>query len=199
MLEDDEVERYSMIDKSESSKGRWIHAIKEWISSLEKDGYKLFSMSITYKTSRELNHSQKFLSEIFKNLYWHQLLPKKIFKNKKWIKKSKGDQPVVLLFVEEHQEKGVKTYNPKMMGGFEYDFPERLHHHAILAVRPEHESVMKSLCFENSLREFSPWVLTSDIQSADLGWIDYVAKDLELSSDRYEFYGPEELEKHVID
>ncbi|WP_342129806.1 hypothetical protein [Hydrogenophaga sp. OTU3427] len=181
----------SCLHRVDVRKDQWIRELTRWMAQLENDGYKLFSMSLTYISPKDSDHSPQFLSEIFNNLYWHQLLPKKIFMNKKWLKKRKGDQPILLLFVERHQEKGIKTYNPTMAGGFQYSFPDRLHHHAIVAVRQEHESAMGSLCAKDSLREFSPWVLTSDVQPADLGWIEYAAKDKDLSSDDYEIYGPE--------
>ena len=201
MFEDSKSERFEkllVVSNDESKKGRWVEGLTNWMSELESSGYKLFSMSITYKTSGDFDHNPRFLSQTFKDLYWHHLLPESIFKNRKWLKKHKSDQPILLLFYEEHQEKGVKTYNPMKVGGFEYVFPERLHHHAILAIRPEHESEMMSLCCENSLRQFSPWVLTSNIKPADLGWVAYAVKDLKLSSDNYEVYGPEGLMSAAI-
>jgi hypothetical protein len=180
------------VDPIESSRKKWIHGLTSWMNDVENHGYKLFSMSITYKNG-DFDHSPRFLCDIFKDMYWHGLLPMTIFNNKKWLKKHKEDQPYLFLFTEEHQERGIKTYNPKMDGGFEYVFPERFHHHAIIAVRPEHEFAKKSLCIENSLRQYSPWILTSDVKPADLGWVGYITKDLNLSSDAYEFYGPEKL------
>lgn len=193
-----EVETLVEVGCGESKNSKWVEGITTWMNKLENDGYKLFAMSITYKAKKEFDHDAKFLNEIFWNLYWHHLLPEKIFKNKKWIRKYKADQPILLLFSEEHQEKAVKTYSPRTTGGVEYIFPERLHHHAIVAVRSEHEAAMKSLCFENSLRQFSQWVLTSVIKPADLGWIGYAAKDLRLSLDDYQVYGPEGVQSIAV-
>lgn len=153
------------------------------------------AVTITYKPKEKGHYSQAEIMKEFKHFYWHKFLPKHLFKSRKWLKNQKGKQPLVILFSEKHEMKAELDFTPD--GGLRYIYPDRFHHHAFMAVHPDHRSFFEKLEGLNKLNGISKNIMTSCVKVCTLDWIYYAGKDFSQNFDGMTVYGTGEMYKEM--
>lgn len=158
-------------------------ALTEQMHKLKLEGRTLFHVSITYKSIATRTYSEKDINTFFINFYTKNFLPY-LIKTKNYGRPSKKlIQPMSYVFVDEHEMTAIKTpiFNSKTFNvEFDYVFPTRLHHHAIMALHPSTLEQMKSLEGTNTLNnsDFSSIFMTSDVRECDAQCLLYASKML---------------------
>ena len=157
------------------------YALMEWFLEKQDMGYKLYAATVTYLPLRDCDRdfTEAEVARFFKNLYWHNMLPKEIFKDKQWLGKPhlKLIQPYLWCFLELGESKKIYVSGKTLLREGKYIESSKLHHHAIIAVHSNHIEIMDKLIGENTLNRFNRNVMTSLIEEADIGWIGYCCKE----------------------
>jgi hypothetical protein len=106
----------------------------------------LFHMTVTYKMPLKYQYSNQQFNSFFCNFYTKFFLPALIGTRNYHTKSKRPLQPICYAFLDEHES--TPTVLDRITGT-QVVFPERLHHHAILAVHPNTIARMSSLVGEN--------------------------------------------------
>ena len=120
----------------------------------ELEGRTLYFMTFTYKPQRDQNPSKHAINKHFINIYTQLILPLILKTKNIHTVAQKRIQPICLSFLDEHQQTAVyrkSATNGTTPRGPSIVFPLRLHHHAILAVHPDHVPVLDALVGENTI------------------------------------------------
>lgn len=159
-----------------------------YLKSIQEDRT-LFHLTLTYKPYQDRIYQESDANKFFIKFYTQHLLPHLL--GTRQIQKKRELQPICLAFIDEHEMQPVKvsrlvdTSQPRDC----YEFPLRLHHHAILAVHPSNVEVMQNLVGTNTLNssEFSYKVMTSDLKECDAIRLLYASKMMKRYSDFLSF------------
>ena len=156
-------------------------ALVEHCIQLEQDNRTLFHLSITYKMYQNRIYTEKEINTFFENFYRKSFLPELL--NTRYVHKDRFKiiQPIVFCFVDEHEHdaKRKSIMNP-ITNKLEtvYYFPNRLHHHAIIAVHKDTLSKMQLLVGVSTIKKkkWSNKVMTTDIKQCGPERILYSSK-----------------------
>jgi len=133
----------------------------------------LFHLTVTYKPYKERIYTAKNTNDFFINFYLKSFLPL-VMNSKNYHTHSKRPfQPICYAFLDEHEQK--VSPNGKV-------FPDRLHHHAILAVHPNtYLSLLPYLgeCRIPLKTKFSIKVMTTHLRECEPMTLLYATKALE--------------------
>lgn len=139
----------------------------------------LFHVSLTYKPFEDRIYRESDVNQFFTRFYLQHLLPYLLHTRR--IQKHRDLQPICLAFVDEHEMTPVFVNDAVL-------FPERLHHHAILAVHADHVELMQDLVGTNTLNTgFSHKIMTSDVKECDAKRLLYASKMLQKYPDFLSF------------
>jgi len=125
------------------------------------DGAYLFHMTVTYKSYQSIPYSPKITNDFFINFYLKNFLPYLL--GTKNIHKRRFMQPICFAFLDEHESVPTKMTKDFM-------FPEKLHHHAVLAVHRNIVPFMRRMLGENMIGyslKYSSKVMTTHIRECD--------------------------------
>jgi len=134
----------------------------------------LFHMSITYKPYQDVQYSPKNTNDFFINFYLKCFLPNLLGTRNFHTETKRPLQPICYAFLDEHEMK------PRVRGP-ETTFPDRLHHHAILAVHSGTVTRMQTMIGENNipLRPlYASKVMTTHIRECEAMTTLYATKSL---------------------
>lgn len=175
---------YSITQKSQI-------ALAEKFYSLEYQGRTLYHMSITYKPFGGRLYTEKDVNTFYINFYTKEFLPHLMGTRNYTTSRMKSLQPITFCFVDEHSHKAIKVDK-----GEGYTFPDRLHHHAILALDESTVKQMNYLLYENSLANtgFTYKIMTSDIKQCEAQTVLYASKMLKKYPDFMSF--PDTFKRH---
>ncbi|MGQ0598081.1 hypothetical protein [Aquabacterium sp.] len=174
-------------EKGKFNSSRESLSIKDKFNEHQGNGYKLYEMSLTYKPfTNNRSHSIDEIRKIFIQFYLHNFLGDHIFKNRHWMRKSDSLQPHLYCFVEEHES--IRKALDKTSGI--YRFPERLHHHAVMAAHPETVQAIDLLIGEGTLLDFHSSIMTSSLTEADSDWALYATKNYSRHEEDWMIFGP---------
>mgnify|MGYP001454072066 CR=1 FL=1 len=176
-----------------------IYALAMKMYEMEQGGRSLFHLTVTYKPYGDRVYSERDVNTFFINFYTKKLLPYVMGTKNYHTNVKKAIQPICYCFIDEHENTPTKKLVPNFATlslEYQYNFAERLHHHAILAVSPETLPIMQSLVGINSFANtnFSPIFMTSDLKQCDAGRILYASKMLYKYPDFLSF--PDSLVRH---
>jgi len=173
--------------KGKFNSSRESLSIRDKFKEHQDNGYKLYEMSLTYKPfHNNRSHSTEEIKKIFKQFYLQNFLGRHLFKNRHWMNKHNNIQPHTYCFVEEH-ESSKKALNKS--SGI-YLFPDRLHHHAVMAAHPDTIQAIDALIGENTLLDFHSSIMTSSLKEADLDWVLFAAKNYMRHEEDWMPFGP---------
>ena len=146
--------------------------IAELFHQYQLSGYTLFHLTATYfKLKGTLKKPETRINSYFTNFYLYGLLPYLFNSNKCTKPIFRPYQPICYCFVDEHEPKKVPT-KLKLTGTdldtSIYEFPRRLHHHAVIAVHPTTVNRMRSLIGIDTLTAKSPHRLSKRITTSDV-------------------------------
>ena len=132
---------------------RHVREVAKKFRDLQTSGYVLYAVTLTYYDWKTHTPDAKDISKYFKEVYWHNILPRHLFEDTHWHKnpEKKAIQPYVYAFIDEHESAVTKVKNRRKTSPFE--FSTRLHHHAIFAVDPSHVKKMDELTCENGIKK----------------------------------------------
>lgn len=101
-------------------------------------------------------------------------------------------QPTVILFTEDHEAKAVTMKDE--FGIAITSFPERLHHHGIMAVHPDFVSRLEPYIGVNTLNHLCEGIMTTDFKPCNIEWMLYAGKHFKQDErDRHDMYGNKEV------
>ncbi len=169
-------------------------ALTEQVHNLMLDGRTLFHMTVTYKPNADRTYTEKDINTFFINFYTKKFLPY-LLNTKNYARPNKKSiQPIAYVFVDEHETYAVKrpVFNDKNLSiEYRYEFPTRLHHHAILALHPSTLDRMNVLEGTNTLNNtnFSQIMMSSDVRECDAQCLLYASKMLHRYPDFMMFSG----------
>ena len=132
----------------------------------------LFHMTVTYKTYKNTPYTPKNTNDFFINFYLKCFLPELL--GTRNIQKRRELQPICYSFLDEHE------FRPRVFGP-EVTYPDRLHHHAILAVHPSTISRIQTMIGENCIPLRNKWaskVMTTHIRECEAMTTLYATKQL---------------------
>lgn len=158
-------------------------ALTDQVYKLYLNGRSLFHMTTTYKPNADRTYTEKDINTFFINFYTKKFLPY-LLNTKNYARPNKKSiQPIVYVFVDEHETNAVKrpVFNAKKLTiEDKYEFPTRLHHHAILALYPSTLDRMNVLEGTNTLNNanFSQIMMSSDVRECDAQCLLYASKML---------------------
>ena len=169
-------------------------ALTEQVHNLMLDGRTLFHMTVTYKPNADRTYTEKDINTFFINFYTKKLLPYLVNTKNYTRPNKKIIQPIAYVFVDEHETNAVKrtVFNDKNLSiEYRYEFPTRLHHHAILAPHPDTLERMNLLEGTNTLNNssFSQIMMSSDVRECDAQCLLYASKMLHRYPDFMMFSG----------
>jgi hypothetical protein len=98
------------------------------------------------------------------------------------------NQPILLSFLDEHEIKSVQV-STDATGNPIYAHPVRLHHHSIIASRPATTEQFLAMCGDNTLLQYSPKMMTSNLVPCDADRVFYASKMLWKYSDDTLLFG----------
>lgn len=170
-------------DRNQSRVNHWqtqTIALADCVGQMERNGCSLYHLTLTYKPYGLREYRESDVSQFFKNFYMAGFLPFLLQTNKFNRPNKRPLQPVCFAFVDEHENnprvewKHVGDGEIKASG----QFAERLHHHAIIVAKPETVDRLNSMLGENTFATnyFSPKIMTSCLQQANIGVVPYAAK-----------------------
>jgi hypothetical protein len=163
-----------------SSDHRKRLALTRLFHQYQQENKILFHLTVTYKPYQERTYTAKITNDFFINFYLKSFLPL-VMKSKNYHTPSKRQyQPICFAFLEEHEQK--VSPNGKV-------FPDRLHHHAILAVHPStYLSLLPYLgeCRIPLKTKFSRKVMTTHLRECE-------PMTLLYATDQFEKYGKDFL------
>jgi hypothetical protein len=145
-------------------------------------------MTTTYKPTDNRTYTERDVNKFFINFYvkkfLHYVFDTSYFNKNRY----RPLQPICFCFVDEHEQvpvareyAGIKDHY--LSTSIRYEFPIRLHHHAVLAVHPETVDRFDRLIGTNTLTQFSRIMMTSDLKRCDAGRILYSSKKLHAYPD----------------
>jgi hypothetical protein len=132
---------------------------------LEQHRRQLFHLTTTYKPYRETVYNASAVDRFFKTFYVQNFLPFLLNTRNIHTVAKKRIQPVCLAFIDEHEMKAVSHCAVAPELAKRYEFPVRLHHHAIVAVHEETLERFDQLIGTNTLANgsFSHKIMTSAV------------------------------------
>ena len=136
-------------------------ALTKMFHDLYLKNHVLFHMTVTYKTYKNTPYTPKNTNDFFINFYLKCFLPELL--GTRNIHKKRELQPICYSFLDEHE------FRPRVFGP-EVTYPDRLHHHAILAVHPNTVSRMNTMIGENCVPLRNKWaskVMTTHIRECE--------------------------------
>ena len=183
------------IDELDNTREKYINReLKAYIESIYAEylkGMKLYAFTVTYTPNDEAHSFDKTIKNRFKKFYLHEFLTKIHFNNNEWTKKFNKLQPAVVLFVEDHESKAVTMEDE--YGITRTSFPERLHHHGIMAVHPDFVSRLEPYIGVNTLNHLCKGIMTTDFKPCNIEWMLYAGKHFKQDErDRFDSYGHKE-------
>lgn len=142
-----------------------------------QDEYRiLYHMTVTYFQPSTYNHTNAGINRIFVNTYLKKLLPY-LFESRHFNRPSyRHLQPIAYVFADEHESKPVLQSDSSRLLPETNAFAARLHHHAVLAVHPDTQERFETLLGDNTLRQFSKKIMTSNINEAEPMRVLYATK-----------------------
>lgn len=160
-----DVGSLSKTDRKRFDWTEWMHLKKH------QENRTLFHMTVTYKPFKDIVYSEKIVNDFFINFYVKNFLPYLLNTRNIHTNAKKSIQPITLAFVDEHES--------KLIPGT-HKFSEKLHHHAILAVHPDHLEKMNNLIGEDTFADpiFSSKIMTSDLKECETKALLYASKML---------------------
>ena len=156
--------------------------LTEQMHQLQSENRVLFHMTLTYRPYKDRIYRESDIETFFTNFHVRELLPHLLNTRNIHTVSKKRIQPVCLAFLDEHEMNPVPTATRIPLTGVQdnlstkWEFPVRLHHHAILAVHPENVERFRTLVGTNTLRPFSKKIMTSDLKECDPGRLLYASK-----------------------
>ena len=108
----------------------------------------LFHMTVTYKMPLKYQYNDKQFNSFFCNYYIKFFLPSLMRTRNYHTHTKRPLQPICYAFLDQHE---LKPRIVKLQTGNQVVFPERLHHHAIVAVHPDTIDRMRLLVGENTV------------------------------------------------
>ena len=149
--------------------------------------FTFFHLSTTYHPYQDRTYTSKDLNNFFINFYLKSLLPE-LLHTRKWTKKNKSDQPIVLTFLDDHKidpiiVKSDLTNQPV------YANPIRLHHHSIIASRHATTEQFQNLLGDNTMLRYSGKMMTSNLVQCDADRMFYASKMLWKYPNEYLMFG----------
>ena len=150
--------------------------LHKMLCDLPEDEFTFFHLSTTYHPHQDRTYTSKDLNNFFINFYLKSLLPE-LLHTRKWTKKNKSDQPIVLTFLDDHKidpiiAKSDLTNQPV------YANPIRLHHHSIIASRSCTKAKFIDLLGDNTVLRYSGKMMTSNLVQCDADRMFYASKML---------------------
>ena len=150
--------------------------LHKMLCELPEDEFTFFHLSTTYHPHQDRIYTSKDLNNFFINFYLKSLLPE-LLHTRKWSKKNKSNQPIVLTFLDDHKidpiiAKSDLTNQPV------YANPIRLHHHSIIASRPSTTDQFQNLLGDNTVLRYSGKMMTSNLVQCDTDRMFYASKML---------------------
>jgi len=142
----------------------------------------IYHLVLTYKYPEDKTLSEFMMNKFFTQFYIRYFLPY-LFRTKNYNrKKYRYFQPICLAFIHEHEHAGVVKKKLNKIS-LELDnvntYAERLHHHAVIAVHPEHRDRMDTLLGENTLKKnFSHTIKTSFVAERPSSVVWYASNSL---------------------
>ncbi len=135
----------------------------------------LFHLVLTYKPFQDKTYSEHSINKFFTKFYLRYFLPY-LFGHKNYHRNSNRQfQPICFAFIDEHEP--IPTRIPITNDLAIIEYSERLHHHAILAIHPDHLDQMNTLIGTNTLvGKFSYKVMTSYIRPCSADTLKYASK-----------------------
>ena len=159
----------------------------QYLESLDPDEFTLFHLTTTYLPYQDRTYTARDVNKFFINFYLKNLLPN-MFHTRTWTKTKKLTQPIVLSFLDEHQTKTVQV-NTDANGNPIFAHSVRLHHHSIIASRPATTSQFLGMCGDNTMTEYSPKMMTSNMVRCDAERVLYASKLLWKYPNDYLMFG----------
>jgi hypothetical protein len=163
---------------------------------LESDGRYLFHISITYRPYQERIYQETDVNTFFNNFYKQGFLPYLLDTQDIGRKELLEFHPVTFCFVDEHEHKAIPT---KFLRGkwTQYEFPTRLHHHAVAAVHQEAAIKMFALHGQGTVHSLpmTNKVATSQVTFVRPSAVLYASKYMWKYPD-YTHFGPQEYAPH---
>lgn len=183
--------RYKQHGESKTVKvHEYVRAFATQLHSM-KNSRVFVAITVTYKPKANGKATVDEIRKIFHQFYWENFLPGFIFESAKWLKQSKGKQPILYLFPEAHMTKPKCEFAPD--GRMKYIYPERFHHHAFMALHPAHLNLIEKLEGEDTLKQFHDRIMTSCVKLCSLDWIYYAGKNLSDNFEGMTPYGASEI------
>lgn len=153
-----------------------------------EQGRTLFHLTLTYKNLNSTPGSPKRINDCFINIYMRYLLKECMGTKNYHTVSKKALQPICYAFLDEHSLKNNKSSNYSI--GNNLNPPQRLHHHAIIAVHPSQVTFFKSLCGTNTIPRvdrFTGLICTSHMRECDAMCLLYASKKLKKYPDFLSF------------
>ena len=163
-------------------------ALAEYMYEQEQSDRVLYHLTTTYKPYEKRTYTERDVNKFFVNFYvkkfLHYLFYTSYFNKDKY----RPLQPVCFCFVDEHEHRPVareyaEIKNNYFSSAIKYEFPIRLHHHAVLAAHPETLDRLDRLIGTNTLTQFSKIMMTSDVKRCDAARLLYSSKKLHAYPD----------------
>ena len=134
----------------------------------------LFHLTVTYKTYQNTPYTPKNTNDFFINFYLKCFLPKLIGTRNFNSSSKRQLQPICYSFLDEHEFRA-RVVGPEVI------YPDRLHHHAIVAVHSDTISRMNTMIGENQIPLRNKWaskVMTTHIRQCEAMTTLYATKQL---------------------
>ena len=130
----------------------------------------MFHLVLTYKPYQDITYDERVVNKFFMTFYLRHFLPK-LMNTRNYHRESfRHLQPICLAFIDEHEHSPVSINSRS-------EYSARLHHHAILAVHPEHLDRINELIGTNTLvSKFSYKVMTSFLAPRPVSVLKYASK-----------------------
>jgi hypothetical protein len=156
-------------DKILTSKDRDRIGHAEYFHKLERDGYCLYHLTMTYKPIANIILTPIVVNQFFIRFHANYLLPNLLRTRNIHHTDKRILQPKVLSFLDNHQQDKFRQAG----------LPARLHHHAIYAVHPSNKGRMDDFIGQNTFDVFgnksSPY-MTSDLTACEAMRVLYASK-----------------------
>ena len=155
---------------SEDHKSRL--ALCQMFEDLSQDGRTLFHLTVTYRGFEDKVYSAKIINHFFTNFYLKCFLPHLMGTRGYHEEKYRSLQPICYAFLDEH-------HKMRMSSSGEMVDPERLHHHAILAVTSETLQQIRSFTGDNKIplrRRWGVKVMTTHLVECESMRLLYASK-----------------------
>ena len=164
----------------------------DYMYEQEQSGRVLYHMTTTYKPYEDRTYKERDVNNFFINFYVKKFLRHVVDSRRFNQLRHRYLQPICFAFIDEHEPEVVPEQygvieNNCLSSAVRYNFADRLHHHAILAVHPDTVDRIDRLIGTGSLIKFSKKMMTSDLKRCDAGRILYSSKMLHRYPDFLQF------------